>query len=579
MKITSIIYVFLLCAIRLQAQVAFYIQAPSPLAGSYNITYVGAESGSTDWTSPNMDDPANVIIGELVMAIDSTEADSLLCEAVISDVEIAGKIAVFYRGECDFSTKLLAAENAGAIAGLIINHSGEPIGMLGGVDGMNVSIPLAMISTGDGAALKDAIEEGGLIAFFGNRTGHFDNDLGINASTIMRAQYSIYPWYLIYFGEDYILQVGANIINYGTHDQNDVLLNCTISINDEIFYDKTSEPSLNVAAGDTIRFDLPPFDVPLAWDLIQVTYKIIYSTEDDFPEDNQINTGFDISNLNFAYAGIDEETGETKKVVYSRPENDGWVLTCVALNCSYECYGKVLGMSFAASTLGTSMINEVISGVAYKWESEFIDFNDPEYELSFDVLTEIGSFDYEYTENLDKETIYQPFDNVIELYDSQRYLFCLSYEPDILIAYDNSSMDYTQNILFYKQPMIPQYSDDVWSDIGGTENILMANSIPAIEVKFDIDIGINDKSQNINITSFPNPTANQVNIPIGNYFGKTLIDIYDIAGKKVKSLNLITTSFETIKINVSNLDNGAYLFKMLFENGSYSNFNVIVNNN
>lgn len=580
MKKTLIIYVLLLTAMGLQAQVVFYILPPSPFSGNYNLTYVGAETGTTDWGSPNMDDPANAIIGELVMAIDSTTADSMLCEEVINADDIAGKIAVFYRGECNFNTKALHAQNAGAIACLIINNSGDPVGMGGGVDGENVTIPVAMISTSVGALLRNAIEEGGLIAFFGNRTGLYDNDLGINASTILRAQYSAYPWQLSYFSNyDYILQVGANIINYGTLDQNNVSLNCVISRNGVTYYDETSESSLNITAGDSIWFDLPPFTVPLVMDYFQMTYKIIYSSEDDFPEDNQINTGFDVGDWFFAYAGIDEETGETKKYIYRRPENDDIFQTCMALYCPGECFGSVLGMSFAASTLGTSMIGEFISGVAYRWNNEFTDFNDPEYELSFDVLTEIGSFNYEYTENLDKETIYQPFDNVIQLYDSERYLFCLIYDSEILLAYDNLSMDYTQNTLFYKQPMVPQYGEnDLWYDIGGTENVLKANYIPAIEVKFDFNTGINEKSQNIDITPFPNPAANQINIPIGNYFGKTLIDVYDVAGKKVKSINRTTTSFETIKVNVSDLENGVYLFKMLFEDGDYSNFNVIVNN-
>ena len=65
---------------------------------------------------------------------------------------------------------------------------------------------------------------------------------------------------------------------------------------------------------------------------------------------------------------------------------------------------------------------------------------------------------------------------------------------------------------------------------------------------------------------------------MGANFGPTLIDVYDIAGKKVKSLNVTTSSFEILKVNVSDLDNGAYIFKMNFEDGSFSNFNVVINN-
>ena len=65
---------------------------------------------------------------------------------------------------------------------------------------------------------------------------------------------------------------------------------------------------------------------------------------------------------------------------------------------------------------------------------------------------------------------------------------------------------------------------------------------------------------------------------MGANYGNTLIDVYDIAGKKVKSINVTTSSFEILRVNVSDLDNGAYIFKMNFEDGSFSNFNVVVNN-
>lgn len=577
MKLTSIIYVLLLTAIGLQAQVVFYIQTPSPLTGTYDITYVGAESGTTDWGSPNMDDPANVIIAELAMARDSTDADSLLCDEVTNGDEIAGKIAVFYRGECNFSTKALHAQNAGAIACLIINNSGNPVPMAGGVDGEDVTIPVAMISTGDGALFRYAIKNGGLIAFFGNKSGYYTNDLGINASTVLRAQYSSYPSGFAYFGGDYNVQVGANIINYGTNDQTDVKLSCTISRNGNDVYSEISEIPANIGSGDTIRFDLPPFFPIYYSGYYKMTYEIIFNEEDEFPTDNKNDANFSIGNT-IAYARIDEETGKPLNITGSRPEGAYEVSTCLAFQSIYD-FGKVEGITFAASTLGDNMIGEIIDAFVYKWESDFENLDDPNYNLSYSALTEQASASYQYVENLENVNIYLPFDEITNL-QYNRYLFCISYYSDyLMLSYDNKLMGYAQNVLFYNQPLIPLYADGEWFDVGGTYSTLRTDQIPALAVQIDFLIDIDDKELNIDITPFPNPAINQINIPIGNYFGKTMIDIYDIAGKKVKSLNFTTTSFETIKVNVSDLDNGAYLFKILFENGSYSNFNVVINNN
>ena len=140
-------------------------------------------------------------------------------------------------------------------------------------------------------------------------------------------------------------------------------------------------------------------------------------------------------------------------------------------------------------------------------------------------------------------------------------------------------MDYEKNSEFYNQPLFPLYnetsSDGPWFVFGFGTNIVPAMTVVMKDPLYD---AINEEAQRVEITPFPNPTANEINIPVGNNYGQTLIDIYDVAGKKVKSLNVTTSSFEILKVNVSDLDNGAYIFKMNFEDGSFSNFNVVVNN-
>ena len=137
-------------------------------------------------------------------------------------------------------------------------------------------------------------------------------------------------------------------------------------------------------------------------------------------------------------------------------------------------------------------------------------------------------------------------------------------------------MDYTQNLDVYMQPLWPLDNDGEWFGVThfGLDNC------PAISVNMKDPLfdDIYEESRRVEINSFPNPTAHVLNIPIGNNDGLTLIDVFDIAGKKVKSLNVTTTSFEVLKVNVSDLDNGAYIFRMNFEDGSFSNFNVVVNN-
>ena len=75
------------------------------------------------------------------------------CTAI--STPLAGQIALIDRGACEFSTKSLNAQQAGASAVIIANNSAAQIFTLGaGVDAKRVRIPSVMISQADGAALK-----------------------------------------------------------------------------------------------------------------------------------------------------------------------------------------------------------------------------------------------------------------------------------------------------------------------------------------------------------------------------------------------------------------------------------------
>ena len=94
------------------AQVIFYVQAPSPNEGNYDFTF--ADFMAADWSVPDMDDPANSILSEMVLIDDGSGLDDpTACSAAEND--LTGKIAVVYRGSCEFGSKALACQNAGAI--------------------------------------------------------------------------------------------------------------------------------------------------------------------------------------------------------------------------------------------------------------------------------------------------------------------------------------------------------------------------------------------------------------------------------------------------------------------------------
>ena len=71
----------------------------------------------------------------------------------------AGKIAVIDRGVCSFESKVLNAQNAGALGVIIVNNApGAPF-VLGGNNTLGVTVPAVMISQSDGLIIKNLLAQ------------------------------------------------------------------------------------------------------------------------------------------------------------------------------------------------------------------------------------------------------------------------------------------------------------------------------------------------------------------------------------------------------------------------------------
>lgn len=92
---------------------------------------------------------------KLVAADDGSPNPILGCEPLINAGEISGQIAVVRRGGCQFGFKALQAQNAGALACIIINDEPGVIPMAAGDVGNQVTIPVIMIPQADGDDLLD----------------------------------------------------------------------------------------------------------------------------------------------------------------------------------------------------------------------------------------------------------------------------------------------------------------------------------------------------------------------------------------------------------------------------------------
>lgn len=124
----------------------FQVVSPASIAGSS--LAVQAAFGPRLNSTP--------VTGKLVLAEASSGNPVEGCDALTNADAITGNIAVVYRGNCEFGLKVLNAQNAGAIAVIVINNApGTPTVMgVGATNQALITIPSVMITDVVGADIR-----------------------------------------------------------------------------------------------------------------------------------------------------------------------------------------------------------------------------------------------------------------------------------------------------------------------------------------------------------------------------------------------------------------------------------------
>ena len=152
------------------------INSPSAIAGKY--TAVQANFG------PALSQ--TLITGDLIIASDGSANPSQACNTITNSV--SGKIAVIDRGNCNFVAKIRNAQNAGAIAVIVINNvAGSPttMGLPNDDNGADITIPSVMISLDNGNMIKNQLNNNTVVNISlsdninepGFRDSSFDNGI------------------------------------------------------------------------------------------------------------------------------------------------------------------------------------------------------------------------------------------------------------------------------------------------------------------------------------------------------------------------------------------------------------------
>ena len=106
------------------------VTAPAAIAGSYTST-------ESDFSKNNKLSDVGPVSGTVALFT----PDTLACSATLS-TNVNGKIALIYRGSCDFTAKVLKAQKAGAVAVIMVNRQDSAYLTMGGSND-SITIPAA----------------------------------------------------------------------------------------------------------------------------------------------------------------------------------------------------------------------------------------------------------------------------------------------------------------------------------------------------------------------------------------------------------------------------------------------------
>lgn len=525
---------------------------------------------ASDWAlTPDLANPANAVTGTLVYVNDGSANPTLGCLALENAPDVQGKIAVVNRGECQFGVKALNANVAGAIAVVIVNNvPGSPVGMAAGDVGDQVTIPVVMISLEAGNLLQQQIQQGNVEAFIGNKLGLFQYDLGFFAEDIYLPNGNSIPAMVAQNGSEFNYTPAAWLHNYGQQSTQAARLDVTITHNGNTVYSH-NVTGISLASGQNIYVSTPNFaPANFTPGLYVIKFEasfdndIAQDEEEQFEGDNvyEINLVISADNV-FTRASVNPDGTMIAGPGYRVQGGDAFS-ACVAYTHPQAGRMALEGMYFGATgAANTSIEGELLGLTVWRMNSTFADINDPAYSVD---VTLVANADFDIPAGAQNGDIF--FSTVktgdgdfLILENNQRYVFCVGTDnPDVFILFDGGGLDNRrqyEGVNGNAQPDYYIYTTQLgrFTDFFG---------LPAIGVKFfDKNLVSTEENNLVDVTPYPNPTTEFLNIPLNNLSGAAQLNIFDATGRLV-STEQVNVANNVLTVDVKNFSTGIYTFTM-----------------
>lgn len=350
---------------------AVIINSPAELAGGYDFDAAdfGADITSDIWTA------------DAIFVDDGTEFPTQGCEAAINGDDLTGKIALIDRGSCEFGLKCLNAEEAGAIAAVVVNSApgGGTIVMGAGAVGGQVTIPCVMIPFEVGQLIRTELVTGSVNMTIGNVMPPPPpaNDLAVFNSRILVPVLGTIPASQVKNPGDFVFTPGVEVINRGTNDAPNYNINVTID--HEPFgagggevYNESFSSSDALLAGDTTDLILfPQFD-PV--NIGEGIYTYNYSVQSDSTDDTNFNNSAGgtftlLDRLIYSKASWDPALQQPRIIASTTIAGGGPIEFITPLEIKYGSNHKIDSIQVEVRLSG-GLANVPVEGYVYEWNDD-----------------------------------------------------------------------------------------------------------------------------------------------------------------------------------------------------------------
>ncbi len=579
MRTFTLFLLAILTSLSVNAQI-FLIESPESVAGSYEF------SQTVDYGVNVLD---SVWCANLVLGDDGIDPNSDGCTPLMNTAEMEGNIAVIDRGDCYFSLKSWHAQEAGAIALIIVNNvpGGGLIGMLGFDSAALVTIPTIFITFEDGDQIKTAMATETVSACIGNLV--FDNNISITTTSVAVPFIGTIPADQITVANDYTsFTPGANVSNDGLVDANNITTSATIEFTptggspSQVYMESTST-SLITIDSNSIEL-LPPYDFTGSDEgVYTVSYSTAADVDDELISDNTVNTSFSVTSNVFSKGNWDYANNRPNRNTAFTIQGGGPIEMISAFHIPNGVEHTIDSVQFYCSTSNDNLDGIIVKANVYEWN----DLNsDSLYNNDELTLVGINNITFDDTTNttawvtlpvLSATTLepgYEiPADGGYYLvgtrYEGADFVFFGFYDDyDHTIINDLAAFPTAADFPYFQVTTFPGQVPDIESGglftgfFGTTSTALFVNgpTISTKEILAEIDA---------NLSLYPNPVADRLiaEVELAEQSNSMIYKITDASGRLIFTTQVDNVLTDKAEFNVAQLPAGQYYMTIQTDKG------------